>query len=412
MKKAFIFALALSMVFSMVTFAAAEDRLSLSGDIRIRYFYQDDRDWNGDAEDSVNYFDQRLRMGTRIQVMDGIAIRLRVDWQETQWGQNTGLFGRPTAATDDDAAVQIDRAFLQINKPMFDFLIGHIAQYWGHSSAYGPQEMGMALTVKTPVELVFNYFKLTENGSLNDDEWNDDRDMYALKATYPNDSPRTVNKVGAYVAMINDSTDADDSPYLVGLFGGYNFGSVVLKSSLDFFGGDDGNNEYMGTQFWAGLDFPISKMLTAAFNFYYALGTDDPTETQLDQIHTRFGGFEGPVMERSFFGETDSINALGNSTPFKPFGGGENSGVVGADAVVIYKFTPEFAAAGQLGYYAAEEDDATTFDSLFAITGAFEWTFAKGSHLVLIGSYGIPDKDASVADDEKMEFVSILKVKY
>jgi len=408
MKKAFIVTLALFLAFSMATFAAAEDRLKISGDFRVRAFSLDDRDYNSDAEDHASFIDQRMRVEWRINVMDGVAVRLRTDYQEDTWGLNTGLFGRPDDRNDPDSAFQIDRAFLQINKPKFDFMIGHLAQYWGQATAYGPQEMGAVLVVKTPVELTFNYFKLTENGSTVDDV-GEDKDMYAVMAAYPNSSPRTAKNIGLLFAMVNDDSAADDSPYLIGLWGNYMFNALKFKGELDIFGGDSATTDYEGTQLYLGLEYPFTKMFTGGANFYYAKGAD-AGETQLDVVWPRFGGFENPSQERALQGFTDTYDVIGNSTPFDPWN--QDTGVVGLDAYGLYKLTPAWTMAGQLGYYAAEEDQYSRFDSMWAFTASLKWAWAKGADLFFAGTYTSPDGNGNVADDSATQFMTVLQVSY
>jgi hypothetical protein len=309
------------------------------------------------------------------------------------------LFGRPDDGNDPDSAVQIDRAFLQINKEKFDFMIGHFYQFWGFGSAYQPQELGMALTVKTPVKLTFTYFKLTENGSTIDDI-GEDEDMYSVLAEY--------KKLGAYFAMINDDSAAESEPWLLGLYGSHNFNALLLKSSLDIFGGDAGAVDYMGAQFWLGLEYPFTKAFTAGVNFYYAPGADDADEEQLTAIWAPFGGME--EHEKGTMALVDQVDIL--NTGDQPFEIATNSGSVSLDVYGIYKATPTITLAGQMGYFTPEEDDNTLLDSLFNVNGSVQWTWAKGAILQFTGWYTSPDFEGGVDDDATVGLASLLRVKF
>ena len=66
----------------------AEDRLSLNGEMRVRGWYIDD---GGDSTDS--FMDQRLRIGGKLSVAEGVSITFRFDETEATWGNGGSEFG-------------------------------------------------------------------------------------------------------------------------------------------------------------------------------------------------------------------------------------------------------------------------------------------------------------------------------
>ena len=84
---------------AMVTPAIAEDRLSLSGEMRVRAFHVD-VDEDNDNDDSTNtWANQRLRIAGKIAVAEGVSVTFRTDITEgTNWGDSSGFgsaFGNP-----------------------------------------------------------------------------------------------------------------------------------------------------------------------------------------------------------------------------------------------------------------------------------------------------------------------------
>jgi len=398
MKKVFIFTLILFLSLSMAGFATAEDRLEINGGIRFTAFNVNNTNFNSDVKDHTYWINQRLRTYMRIRIMDGVAARWRVDWQEDTWGLNsTEPFGRPA---DLNSAVQIDRAFLQIEKPMFDFTIGHFFEIWGNGSAYGPQQMGANLRIKTPVILDFSAWKLNENGSTLDYNNMDDKNMYAVKAEYMD--------YGAYFAMVDDKTDADVSPWVIGLFANPKFNDLSIKSNIDFFGGSEGNLDVMGTQLAVNVEYPFTKMFVAGADFYYALGSDDPNDVQYNVVYARFAGFEW--HERGTQNVVDQVDVLG--TGDQPFELRNNSGSIGGDVYGIYKITPELSLAAQVVYLTPEEDKVTNLDSLFDINGSLEWYWAKNALVGVYGWYTSPSFDDNTPDDATVGLASMLRVRF
>ena len=78
--------LAVLVMVAMVTPVIAEDRLSLNGEMRVRGWHQD-FDYDGDSDDSTDTWgDQRLRIGGKIAVAEGVSITFRTDITESNWG--------------------------------------------------------------------------------------------------------------------------------------------------------------------------------------------------------------------------------------------------------------------------------------------------------------------------------------
>jgi hypothetical protein len=198
----------------MVQVTVAEDRLKMNGSIRIRAYNVDNKDGDADLDDNEKYIDMRFRMGMAITVAEGITANLRADFQDdTKWGNtqigatpDIGLWGRPNSSGAD---IEVDRAYIRIERDMFIYQGGHIFQGFGvpgFFSAYAPQQLGMALRLKLPVIVDLNYWKLDEGTSLVDEEDDQkDTDMYGVQAQYKND----MLTAGLFYAMAQDTDGSE-----------------------------------------------------------------------------------------------------------------------------------------------------------------------------------------------------------
>ncbi|MEJ2526376.1 MAG: porin, partial [Desulfuromonadales bacterium] len=134
--------------------AMAEDRLSLSGQMRARAFHTDYDTPDGDTQTWAN---QRLRIAGKIAVAEGVSVTFRTDITEgTNWGDSSnfqnGLDGAigPIRTNGfgharSGAQQQWDRAHLDISKGIFHLRAGQ--QYIGSGGAFAidTQDSGLAL---------------------------------------------------------------------------------------------------------------------------------------------------------------------------------------------------------------------------------------------------------------------------
>jgi hypothetical protein len=416
MKQLSIFVVA---VVSAVMFCApafADDRVSFYGEMKARAW---DKETSSGAESS--YIDQRFRVGTKFRVSDDVYAEMRADYTDGKWGSdfttnyNDGLVTRPNRGTS--SAIDVDRAFLNISKEMWALRIGQQYLGLGIAEVLDANATGVKLDLKfSPVTVTGMYVKMDENGSLNDDDANDDEDLYALNINYASDA----FAVNAFAATINDGTPTDNSPVAFGVHGTTSLGMVNLTAELANFSGDtnDGAIDYMGTQFYLKADAKITDAISVDAQLLYALGTTDSNEVQKTDL-SNWDSFtvlsNNTGLADDFLCYVGSPAANGGS-PFDP--SGESAGVQGI--LIGGKFVPmeDLSFGGRVGYLTPEEDDATTLDSLMAYYVWAEYVVATNTKFAAGYAHVDPDVDPgpsshSYVDGEAdQRFMAQMKVNF
>ncbi len=126
---------------------AMEDRLSLSGEMRVRGWHTD-FDYDGDDDDSTNtWADQRLRIAGKIAVAEGVSITFRTDITEANWGSNNSTFG----AGRGGSTQQWDRAHIDLTKGMVHVRAGQQLTYWSQTGVLDNQTTGISFDLATGV---------------------------------------------------------------------------------------------------------------------------------------------------------------------------------------------------------------------------------------------------------------------
>ena len=109
----------------------AADNLSLGGQMRLGGWYLDD---GGDSTNT--YAEQRLRIGGKFSVAEGVSVTFRTDFSEQSWGSNPSL-GR--------TAWQLDRAHMDIDKGIFHLRAGQLYYGTGGQFAVDTETTGAVL---------------------------------------------------------------------------------------------------------------------------------------------------------------------------------------------------------------------------------------------------------------------------
>jgi hypothetical protein len=434
MKKLCALFLALTFVAGMVAVAAAEDRLTIPGEFRVRaWYWENNEDFDRDLPgDKLYYFDQRFRVYPRIQIADGIVGRLRFDFSEVQWGRQTTGDGRGWTRSDaGHTTIQVDRAFIQIAKPMWRLMLGEHYTNLGNAIVVTHNNFGGVLRVNTPVVLDFLYYKVSEGGksgaalsdSVVDGVSYEDSDFFGGQATYKSD----VWNAGLLAATINDNSDVDNSPWVFGLFGGYTWGPLALKGELDFLGGDLGSNDQKGTQIWGNGQWNFSPNIYIAGDLWYADSHNAADERQITGITD--GGDSFAIADYGPF-NTD-ILPLENIPEFLR----ANSAITGKDAnartQTIPEFDPSGSSAGAFGgaikggwrviepvlltaqymYITPDSSTNTALNNVQTISLGVDWECM--SNTTLAGAYIWTGLDVdSVSTDSSYILVARLQVKW
>jgi hypothetical protein len=426
MKRLLLVALALCLALSMVQVAVADDRLKVGGDFRIRaHYYNFDDDDGTDSDDNVEkYFQTRFRLGLDFTLAEGITTHFRADfhddavWGNTDWaigresGPAYGSQGRPTKDTGFD--MEIDRAYVRIERDMFIMQGGQIFQGFGYFTAYTPQATGLALRLKLPVTIDLNYFKIDEGLSL-EDEADDqkDTDQFGLQVSYKSD----VFTVGGYYSLSTDGAKVDyEDQSVIGLWGSGKVGPVALKAAVDMFGGKQSSDvDYMGTQAWLNGEFTLTQALKLGANVYYALAAaDDGSEVQLVRVgennNVPFdGGYQMAMVPGRY---SDCVNVLNNGFP-TPYSIAPDSpggaGVTAFDVYGIFGLMENLSLRAQIGYFSPQDKDVTEWESSMVYQGSVLWTFAPKCDL-FGGAYARTDDLEEDDPDTEIGALAVLKV--
>lgn len=406
MKRLLIAVLAIMLVASLFTVAAAEDKLSLSGSMRVRAWDTENYDgWDdNNAAQERSFWDQRLRIGGALKANDAVSAHFRLDFSESQWGSDTWAGSR--YGSSDSSPVQVDRAYLQIVQDLYTLKAGQLYFATGQKNiVYDNNTTGITATIKTPVIVDLHYSKLDENGGLSDDSGLDTEDMdaYVLQGTFKADA----FSVGGFYAAIEDSSDLDDSIASFGVFGSFALGPVNLLAEIDSFDGDAPTGEdYMGTQLYVNAEWKMDKLILGG-DVYYAEAAGS-NEIQVDSLGSWYGGDFGdfqPVTYSAF--EADYNPTRGKVFDFT----GDSAGVVGFS--IYAKFVPmeKVTLWGQVAYLEPDDEDNTLVDDNTVLNLSASWEFVPNTTIAGLYSVTMPSVESGSEDDAQM-LAARLQIKF
>jgi len=350
----------------------AEDRLSLSGEMRVRGWY-DSSEWDdADFDQSKTFADQRLRIGGKIAVAEGVSITFRTDITEKQWGGGGSDFG---AGRGGDTQ-QWDRAHIDLTQGDWHLRIGQQFFGTGTAWAFDSQEAGITLDYNGIENMAIRTFFLLDDQNSDGDLDGSDSDALEFGAKI---FPKGDNwKAGVFVVGQSKRNDEDEEVFLIGVNGSTSLGPVNLTGEVDFFTGDASEDfagdtvDAMGSQVFLDASMAATDALTIGAHFYYAAGDDE------DVQYTRLGnGFNGwdPVFdngtqlsnEEMDLGDNLVCDLIESCGPVFDFTG-EGAGVVGGKlyASMMLGDTKLGASAA---YLQSEEDDVVDSSGMFLSAG-------------------------------------------
>ena len=403
MKKIILVLLAIMLLAPMVQ---AEERLSLSGQMRVWAVRLDnykvdsnngiDGVFNSDIDNDQSFFTQRFRLQPKITVAEGVYAHLRFDFAENEWGNDDWV---NQARYVGDNELQVDRAYLEVNKEKYFIKAGQHLQAFGNYIAVDTNGTGLTAGLKfNPVTVTAVYTKEDENGSNIDNDGFGDLDIYGLGVDFAKDK---FSGGLFYATAINSQfNDAEDTKSVIGLHGKANMGKVDLTAELNYFMGDNGQSgaaerDYVGTQLYLDAKMNMEKGMVGAA-ILYAMGTDKADETQISFL-TDWGDFVPFSFGILDYG--DAWCPVENGLGVSSFDMGGNAGVM---AITVYgegKVANMVILRGQLAYAAPEEDKATALDSIILINAGAEYEFATGTSLLASANYIMPSMEGNVSDD-------------
>ncbi|MBW2474859.1 MAG: hypothetical protein JRE56_09730 [Deltaproteobacteria bacterium] len=384
--------------------AVAEDRLSLSGEMRVRGWYldQDWDDFEDPKDDSTDTFaDQRLRIAGKIAVAEGVSLSFRTDITETAWGSGSN---GPGNAARGGSSQQWDRAHMDLTfSNGFHLRAGQ--QFFGTfgTNAWDTQDPGLSFDFNPGVKITGFFVVDNQNGDSSDtlqsgliiapegDNFkakvfvvNQSKGQYATSQW--EDNLATLGITGVDLDYTNESV------YLIGASGSMMLGPVNLFAEVDFFTGDsftvtdaDGSEDLdaMGTQVFLDASMAATDAFTIGGQFFYAAGDDE--DIQYTGLGNRFNGWD-PVFDvgTSLSNEQMTFNSYGTgdySLFISPFDWTNwNAGSVSGRLYGNFKASEDLSFGASATYLSTEEDDAADADA-YALAAGFVYSLLPNTSL-------------------------------
>ena len=356
----------------------AEDRLQLSGEMRVRAFH-DDTDVDGDTDNGTDtWANQRLRIAGKIAVAEGVSVTFRTDITEgSNWGDSSTYAGTTGPIRSNGfgharsgAQQQWDRAHMDLTKGMFHLRAGQQYIGTGGTWAIDTQDSGLSLDIKTAVPFIVFFIVDKDGGSLSA------QDAYLYGASV---SP----KGDSYSAKIFGAGYSDAAVgtevYLIGLSGSTNLGPVKLFGEFDYFTGDNSDTsvkeDAMGTQLMLDASIAATDAATVGAQFFYAIGAD-ADEQQYVRLGNGFNGWD-PIMDVGTSLSNEEI-PLGNVFDFT----GTGAGVMAGRLYASFKASDALNFGVSGAYLQTEDDDVADVDAM-AFAGGVTYSLLENTSIQL-----------------------------
>ena len=399
-------AIVLLAIAAMAAPAFAADNLTLGGQMRVRGWYVGDGTNDG-VDSTSTWADQRLRIGGKFSVADGVSITFRTDVTESNWGSGN-KYGSGRIGVQ-----QWDRAHIDLDFGNVTLRAGQQFVWFLETGAFNTQSNGLVVKTKGPVAVTVFGFLQDDNGATTGG-YAVDNDKFVGNTTIPNPNYGTIQytapspnnadgfnygvnvgfgadafKANVLVAAQNKVLNSDEDVYLIGGEAIFNLDMVKITTELDFFTGDAAAAaDAFGTQFYADAAFSASEAVTVGGQLFYALG--DTTDTQYDFLGNDFGGYD-PL---DALGTGLDNEQIGTGRPFTFFG--NNSGVIAGRVYALAKLSDALNVGASLAYLEPEEDANTTTDSALVVATGLKYAFLTNTSVGVQLQY--VDKDDAALD--------------
>ncbi len=389
---------------AVATPVMAEDRLSLGGQMRVRGFYLDDGKDNND--NTATFVDQRLRIGGKLNVAEGVSITFRFDETEGKWGtRNANNENRQGVRfIESETGMQWDRAHLDLDFGTFQLRAGQAYFGAGLTTVIDTQDAGIQL-VAGPVK---GFFVLdSNNGGTNNS------DNYLAGLVY---SQKIENikfeiiggmekQTETYYAKDESAADGDTPQsvagkevYLIGANVVASFDALTLSGEFDYFTGDAATDvDAMGTQLYVKADLATSETVHVGAQGFYALAADDD-EVQISYLGNSFGDWK-PLTQSgvsSMSGEVGSHYTHPFSQVFK------NAGLIGLNVYSTVKVNDALAIGGAASYLMPEDDDMAPNDADSAIQLVVDSSYKLLTNAYLDATLQYTDVDDNTDNDAEI----------
>ena len=402
-------AIVLLAIAAMAAPAFAADNLSLSGQMRVRGWFVDNGTTTSKAtgvkDDSTNtWADQRLRIGGKFTIADGVSITFRTDVTESNWGSgNTYGSGRI-------GVQQWDRAHLDLAFDAFSLRAGQQYVAFGNNYAFDAQSNGLTIKTKGPVAVTAFFmladsnitdaepagYKFSATGTpeataVADASNDSDGFYYGVNVGFGADNFKGNAFVAASKGVTGTKVDpatykeiatgsVDQEIYLIGADTTINLDAVKIVAELDFFTGDsNATTDAFGTQLFVDGSFAASEALTVGGQLYYALGDKD--DDQYTYLGNNFGNWD-PLFEH---GTGLNNEQIGMARPFAFFG--KDSGVIAGRIYADAKVGDALKVGGSFAYLEPEEDANVTADSAITLAAGMKYAVMANTSIGALVEY-------------------------
>ncbi|MCF6267892.1 MAG: OprO/OprP family phosphate-selective porin [Desulfuromusa sp.] len=367
-------------IVAMATPVMAEDMLSLGGQMRVRGWYVGDFDGSVGGSDSTNtWLDQRLRIGGKFSIADGVSVTFRTDVTEKNWGDGGNTYGAGRLPQD---GMQWDRAHMDLTFDTFSLRAGQQYIQFGQNTPFNAQDAGFKIATKGAVPVTAFFMLADDNGTYADGFY------YGANVGFGADAV----KGNFYVVGQSKVSNSDENVYLIGADTTFNMDAFKLVAELDFFTGDaNATTDAFGTQLF--LDGSMSAdAMTFGAQLFYALGDTD--DAQYDVLGNDFNGWD-PLFAHGT-GLDDEQIMLGR--PYTFFGSG--AGVVAGRIYVDTKVSDAVNLGASISYLEPEEDAVTDADSAMTVAVGMKYAVMSNTSLGVLVEYidiDEPEVDADFA---------------
>ena len=396
-----------------------KDKLQINGDVRAWGVSVQNRDFDSNSakDDDMDWFAQKFRLYTIYKVNENVEVHFRMDYSDGVWGKDFDNWNEGWADANEDQEMEVDRSFILLKKGKISATIG---QHWNGAGPnyiiWDQQSTGITVDFNLPVHIKLNYSKIDEGGSWTDSDQitvdldedgiaesgSEDEDFFGVSLDYKTGD----TTVYGTFAMRKDHTEADLSPWGIGLAVTSKIGSFPINIEVDQFGGNHGDLDVVGTQVFTDIGVINQKKLKAGIIGVFATGTDD-TENEIQYNSVSAGAWtfdpfdwEGamrwnyPPLLFGAKGQFDMLAQLSNPVPGldmvggydedSPWGG-NSTGSLGFCPYVRYTPNEDWFLYGKVVYQVPNQKDNTVIESLLGLTAGLDYTFFDGSTTFSLG---------------------------
>jgi len=372
--------------------AFAEDRLSLSGEMRVRGFFLNQD--NGTTDESSAWNDMRLRMMGKLAVAEGVSVIFRTDMGEAKMGANDRYSNRGDSAfagkTAGDQEMHFDVAMLSITKNGYTLNAGQQYYRLGTTGMIS-DHVGAGFTLKKGPVTLF-HVKVQEDAITESDE-----SVTGANFAFGND-----DFSGNVFAAYDVGQASDDNLLGVGVSLNANLGAVAIKGELDYLSGENAAGaDEKGLNLYVDASAAISETVTVGGILLYGQAQDG-TDEQVVGMNRAFGDWRPLSYGYETVEFTQEIN------PFDISDGGD----AGMQAVSIYA---DFKASDALGlkfaaaYAQPDDEDQTTIDDATTLNASLKYAVMANTSFTTHVNYQMI---SDTADKDNLQVISGLKVKF